>query len=228
MAETALQQDDQQAEGKNKRKKKRGFQPRPGHVVQAYVFALDPGAQDEQRLRSHCGAARTAFNWARKHVLATWDQRAAEASYGVAESERTPWRSWSLPALRRAFNATKRQDPRFATWWADNSKEAYNTGLAGGAAAFDGYSAAKRGDRKGPKVGVPRPKSKHRAPLSCRFTTGVIRCEHTRRHVTLPVVGRVRTHESTRKLHRRLANGTARILSATVSHRRGWPGWTWA
>ncbi|WP_460769963.1 hypothetical protein [Nocardiopsis nanhaiensis] len=60
----------------------------------------------------------------------------------------------------------------------------------------------------------------------------------------------MRTHESTRKLHRRLANGTARILSATVSHRRGrwqvafqveierapplrpgrrgWPGWTWA
>ncbi|GAB3692762.1 IS607 family element RNA-guided endonuclease TnpB [Nocardiopsis oceani] len=221
VAETAPQQDEQQAEGKNKRKKKRGFQPRPGHAVQAYVFALDPGAEAEQRLRSHCGGARTAFNWARKHVLATWDQRAAEASYGVAESERTPWRSWSLPSLRRAFNATKRQDPRFASWWADNSKEAYNTGLANAAAGFDGYAAAKRGDRKGPRVGVPRPKSKHRAPLSCRFTTGAIRCEDTRRHVTLPVVGRVRTHESTRKLHRRLTNGTARILSATVSHRRG-------
>ncbi|GAB3718266.1 hypothetical protein GCM10027590_17100 [Nocardiopsis nanhaiensis] len=65
VAETALHQDEQQAEGKNKRKKKRGFEPRPGHAVQAYVFALDPGAETEQRLRSHCGAARVSFNWAR-------------------------------------------------------------------------------------------------------------------------------------------------------------------
>jgi putative transposase len=35
--------------------------------------------------------------------------------------------------------------------------------------------------------------------------------------VTLPRIGTVKTHESTRKLARRLENGTARILSATVS-----------
>ena len=35
--------------------------------------------------------------------------------------------------------------------------------------------------------------------------------------VTLPRVGTIGTHESTRKLARRLENGTARILSATVS-----------
>jgi len=35
--------------------------------------------------------------------------------------------------------------------------------------------------------------------------------------VTLPRLGKIRTHESTRKLARRLENGTARILSATVS-----------
>ncbi|MEU9834732.1 RNA-guided endonuclease TnpB family protein, partial [Streptosporangium sp. NPDC048047] len=33
--------------------------------------------------------------------------------------------------------------------------------------------------------------------------------------------GTIRTHESTRKLQRRLGNGTARILSATVCHERG-------
>ena len=42
-------------------------------------------------------------------------------------------------------------------------------------------------------------------------------------HVTLPRMGRVRTHESTRKLARRLEAGTARILSATVS----WAGGRW-
>ena len=35
--------------------------------------------------------------------------------------------------------------------------------------------------------------------------------------MTLPRLGTIRTHESTRKLARRLENGTARILSATVS-----------
>jgi putative transposase len=35
--------------------------------------------------------------------------------------------------------------------------------------------------------------------------------------VTLPRLGTIRTHESTRKLARRLESGTARILSATVS-----------
>ncbi|WP_236700760.1 IS607 family element RNA-guided endonuclease TnpB [Allosalinactinospora lopnorensis] len=208
-------------EDKPKKKKKRGFEPKPGHVVQAYRFALDPNAEGESRLRSHCGAARAAYNWAVAHVLASWDQRAAEESYGIAEVERAPWRSWSLPALRKAFNAAKRDDPRFAGWWSENSKEAYNTGFAAAAAAFDNYAASKRGERAGARMGPPRFKSKHTARLSCRFTTGTIRVEDDRRHVTLPVVGRLRTHENTRKLHRRLANGTARILSATVSHHRG-------
>jgi putative transposase len=56
---------------------------------------------------------------------------------------------------------------------------------------------------------------------SVRFTTGVIRVDADRHHVTLPRLGRIRTHESTRKLARRLQAGTARILSAGVSHRGG-------
>lgn len=49
--------------------------------------------------------------------------------------------------------------------------------------------------------------------LSC--TKGVMRCLGTT--VTLPRLGTICTHESTRKLARKLANGTARIMSATVS-----------
>ncbi|WP_243717111.1 IS607 family element RNA-guided endonuclease TnpB [Actinomadura sp. KC345] len=205
----------------DEKKKRKGFQVRPGYVVQAYMFALDPGVEVEDRLRSHCGAARAAYNWAVGHVLAAWAQRSAEASYGISEDERTPWRSWSLPPLRKTFNAVKRTDPRFAGWWAGNSKEAYTTGLAHAAAAFDSYAASRRGERAGPKVGVPRFKAKRRARLSCRFTTGTIRVESDRRHVTLPRLGTIRTHENTRRLQRRLANGTARIMSATVSYRRG-------
>ncbi|MCT9079294.1 helix-turn-helix domain-containing protein [Streptomyces fulvoviolaceus] len=48
--------------------------------MQAYKFALDPNAGQEQALRSHCGAARAAFNWAVSWVTASWWQRKAEAS----------------------------------------------------------------------------------------------------------------------------------------------------
>ncbi|WP_309230581.1 transposase [Nocardia sp. SYP-A9097] len=41
------------------------------------------------------------------------------------------------------------------------------------------------------------------------------------RHVTLPRLGTIRTHESTRALERRLQAGTARVLSATVRQERG-------
>ncbi|MFG3339311.1 IS607 family element RNA-guided endonuclease TnpB [Glycomyces sp. NPDC048151] len=199
---------------------RRRFEARPGCVLQAYRFALDPNAGQEGSLRSHCGASRVAFNWAVSWVLAAWHQRAAEATYGVAEGDRTEWRSWSLPALRKAFNAAKRADPRLS-WWVENSKEAYNTGLAAAAAAFDNYAKSKRGERKGRRMGVPRRRSKRGARLSCRFTTGAIRVESDRRHVTLPRLGKIRVHENTAKLQRRLSNGKARILSATVSFTGG-------
>jgi putative transposase len=38
-----------------------------------------------------------------------------------------------------------------------------------------------------------------------------------RKHVQLPRIGALKTHESTRKLGRRLEQGTARVLSATIS-----------
>ncbi|MER5220008.1 IS607 family element RNA-guided endonuclease TnpB [Streptomyces flaveus] len=197
------------------------FQPRPGFVVQAYRFALDPNAAQERALRSHCGAARATYNWAVSWVRASWAQRAAEETYGIAEAELTPWRPWSLPSLRKAFNEAKRTDPRFAGWWEENSKEAYSTGLANAASAFDNYSKSKNGKRQGRTMGAPRRKPKRKARLACRFTTGTLRVETDGRHVTLPRLGTIRVHERADNLRDRLAAGTARILSATVRHERG-------
>jgi putative transposase len=197
------------------------FRPQPGLVVQAYRFALDPNATQEHALRSHCGAARAAYNWAVGWVQASWWQRRAEETYGIGEDELTEWRPWSLPALRKAFNQAKTTDPRFAAWWAENSKEAYNTGLANASAAFDNYAKSKNGKRRGKRMGAPRFKSKRKARLSCRFTTGTIRVDTDGRHVTLPRLGTIRTHEPTVKLLARVQAGTARILSATVRHERG-------
>ncbi|PBC70118.1 putative transposase [Streptomyces sp. TLI_235] len=197
------------------------FRPRPGFVVQAYRFALDPNTAQGHALRSHCGAARAAYNWAVAWVTASWWQRKAEETYGVPEAELTTWRPWSLPSLRKAFNAAKHADPRFADWWEENSKEAYNTGLANAAAAFDNYAKSKNGKRKGRTMGMPRFKPKRKARLACRFTTGAIRVDADGRHVTLPRLGTIRTHEPTVKLLARIQAQTARILSATVRHERG-------
>jgi putative transposase len=61
-----------------------------------------------------------------------------------------------------------------------------------------------------------------RSGLSVRFSTGAFGlADSGRRHVQLPRIGLVRTHESTRKLARRIQAGTARIRSVTVSMRRG-------
>ncbi|MFF5208703.1 helix-turn-helix domain-containing protein [Streptosporangium sp. NPDC000396] len=190
-------------------------------VAQAYRFALDPTPAQATALASHCGAARFAFNWGLALVKDALDQRAAEQSSEVPEELLTEV-PWSLYALRRAWNATK---GRIAPWWADNSKEAYNTGLDALARALKNWAASRNGSRKGNPVGFPRFKSKHRAALSCRFTTGTIRVEADRRHVTLPRLGTIRTAESTRKLARHLERGTGRILSATIRFEGGAGSW---
>ena len=182
-------------------------------VVRAYRFALDPTPSQARALSSHCGAARVAFNWGLALVKANLSQRDAERSYGLAGDELTPSVSWSLPGLRRAWNAAK---GGVAPWWPANSKEAYSSGLANLAVGLKNWSDSRSGGRKGRRVGFPRWKSRRRAVWSCRFTTGTIRLEADRKHVTLPRLGRLKTHESTRKLARRVEAGTARVLSATV------------
>ena len=73
----------------------------------------------------------------------------------------------------------------------------------------------KKSLRKGKRLGFPKTKKRGKCKDSFRFGTGAIRCAGTT--VTLPRLGTIRTHESTRKLARRLISGSARILSATVS-----------
>ncbi len=188
------------------------FEIPEGWTAQAYRFALDPTPTQLRALSSHAGAARFAHNHMLAVVKAVSDQRAAERSYGIPEDRLTPVLGWSLPALRKVWNQRK---TLCAPWWPENSKEAYNTGLDGLARGLDAWSKSRKGQRAGRTVGFPRFTSA-RAPRSVRFTTGVIRLEADRRHVTLPRLGAIRTHESTRKLARRIEAGTARILSATV------------
>lgn len=186
--------------------------------VQAYRFALDPTPRQARGLERHAGAARFAFNWGLAAVKANLGRREAERSYGIDDDGLTPSFGWSLYALRRAWNQAKGE---VAPWWSECSKEAFNTGLDQLARALKNWSDSNRGRRAGRPVGFPRFKSRRRAVLSCTFTTGVIRLESDRKHVTLPRLGAIKTHESTRKLSRKIEAGTARILSATIRFERG-------
>jgi putative transposase len=170
-------------------------------VLQAYRFALDPTPRQRRVLASHCGAARYPYNWGLQLVQERLEQRR------TSEDVEVPW---TLPALRWEWNRAKHQ---VAPWGAENSKEAYSSGLDGLARALKNFSESKAGHRKGRPMGFPRPKRKGRCRDACRFTTGPLRAEADRKHVTLPRIGTLKTHESTR----RLEQGTARILAATIS-----------
>ena len=187
-------------------------------VTQAYRFALDPTPRQVRDLLRHAGAARVAYNWGLARVRANLDQRAAERSYGITEADLTPSLNWSLYAMRKDWNQAK---PQVAPWWTGCSKEAYNTGLDQLARALRNWADSGKGVRKGRRVGFPRFKSRRRHTPSVRFTTGTIRIEDDRRHVRLPRLGVIKTHESTRKLQRRVADGRARICSATVRAENG-------
>ena len=186
--------------------------------MQAYRFALDLSPGQGRDLARHAGAARKAHNWALERVKAVMDQRAAERSYGIAEDQLTSAVGWTLPALRREWNRAKGD---VAPWWRECSKEAYNTGLDSLARALKNWSDSRTGKRGGKPVGFPRRKTKRRTTASVRFTTGTIRVDPDRKHVTLPRVGRLKLHESARTLARRLDNGSARIMSATVRREGG-------
>lgn len=172
-------------------------------VCQAYRFALDPTPRQERALRSHAGAARFAFNFGLALVKQRLDRRAAGEEVAVP---------WTLPALRREWNADKE---RVAPWWEENSKEAYSAGLACLAGGLKAFWDSKHGTRKGRRVGFPRFKRRGRCQESFRYTTGSFgvsgRCR-----VKLPRVGHVRTHEPTTKLRGLLEAGRVRILSATI------------
>ncbi len=187
-------------------------------AVQAYRFALDLTPGQERTASAHAGAVRVAHNWALARVKAVMDQRAAERTYGIADADLTPAIGWSLPSLRKAWNAAKGE---VAPWWREYSKEAFNTGLDALARALRNWSDSRTGRRAGRPVGFPRFKSRRRSTPSVRFTTGAIRVEVDRKHVVLPRLGRLKLHESARKLARRLDNGTGRIMSATVRRDAG-------
>jgi hypothetical protein len=91
-------------------------------------------------LRSRCGGQRFAFNWGLALVKANLEQRWAEKSYGIPAAELMPSLSWSAYDLRKLWNRVK---DTTAPWWAENSKEAYSSGLANLTTALSNWNASR-------------------------------------------------------------------------------------
>lgn len=88
-------------------------------VIQAYRFELDPSNVTRSALASHAGGARFAYNWGLGEVEARLDARRVLAALalrqGASLAEAESWAAalvgpipWTLPALRRAWNRSKR------------------------------------------------------------------------------------------------------------------------
>src|SRR5246127_339136 len=187
------------------------FQVPDGWCVQAYRFTLDPTEDQARALGRHFGARRKAFNW----TVATLKADLSAYRTGGVETEKP-----SPRVLRKRWNQAKDEvcvNPETGqVWWPECSQEAYADGIDGVVDAYWNWQTSRAGTRAGKRVGFPRFKKKGRDQDRVAFTTGALRVEPDRRHLTLPVIGTVRTHENTRRIQRLIRAGRARVLAISV------------
>jgi putative transposase len=183
-----------------------------GWTVTAAKFEVEWPADNERRrlICSHFGARRKAFNWGLAQVKADLDAKTVDSEHESV--------GWDLASLRKAWNRAKDQ---VAPWWADNSKEAYSSGLADLAQALNNWQSSKTRNRRGQRMRFPQFKSARRDPGRVRFTTGALRLGVDRHTIVLPRIGPLRSMENTRRVQRHVAAGRARILNMTLSEQWG-------
>ncbi len=188
-----------------------------GQIIQAFTFALDPTDEQSVRISRFFGARRKAFNW-------TLDQIQADLEHyrETGESGTPP----SFYSLRKRWNAEKDtvcvNDTTGEVWWPEVSKEVFADGVRGATDAYWRWQKSRSGAIKGRTVGFPRFKKRGQDRDRFSFSTGVMRLEADRRHLTVPVLGTLRTHENTRRLERLIAMNRAKILGVTVSRQGEW------
>ena len=190
------------------------FEVPEGWGVQAFQFALDCTPEQAACVRRQFGGRRYARNWAVRTLKSDIDAYRATG----AETDKP-----SFFGLRARWNKAKQTECVDAgtgdPWWPEISKEAFADGIRAAVDSYWNWQQSRSGKRVGKRVGFPRFVKKGRDQDRVTFTTGAIRIEPDRRHVTLPRIGCVRVHENTRRLQRLLAKGQARILAVTVSRK---------
>lgn len=145
------------------------------------------------------GAQRFAFNWA---------VNAIQQEYRGGDKA-----IWSAISLRRRWYIER---DITAPWWAENSKEAYSSGIVQAVTALKNFQDGRTGKRPDrPKF--PRFKKKVTARQAFSVSTGM-RLDGNRTLV-LPHVGAVRSAESLRRFRRGIERGTVKVTGMTLSQK---------
>lgn len=169
-------------------------------MLEAVKVALDPTPCQQRMMASHAGAARFTYNAGLSHIK-------NELDHGETVE-------FSYYGLRKWWNANKNT---LAPWWAENSKEAYNTGLEALACALSNWAKSRNGKRRGRPARFPRFKTRNRAVPRFAYTTGTFGViDGDPCGLRLPRIGRVHCMEN---VSRRV--GDARVMRMTVSYRGG-------
>jgi putative transposase len=203
-----------------------------------FKFCLDPSVEQSRVLARHAGASRFAYNTNLRLVKHALTAKRRD------ESVKVPWSGFDLinafngwkksPAAGRVFavdaNGDAEQVDAGLRWRAEVCQQVFEEAAVDLGKALQAFSASKKGERKGRKVGFPHAKRKGKCVDSFR-----LRNKHPKsgkaavrvgdggisRSLTLPGIGTIRVHDDTRKLRRLIGKGRGKILFATVSRRAG-------
>jgi putative transposase len=203
--------------------------------TRAFVVPLDPSPSQEQLLRSYCGAARFAYNWAIGTVAENLDVRSQERVGGIGESDLTDSISWSAWSLTPLWNSVKDE---IAPWHHDVSKHAFRSGVTNASTALKNFSESRSGVRRGPSVAFPKFKNRHSKPSVTFVETCTQRgwFAEDSRHVRLilpryardPAIARrqaqlqwMHTTESLRRLKSQVNSGAWSVQAVTISFTGG-------
>ncbi len=192
----------------------RSYVPPEGHIIQAFTFALDPTREQAAQIARFFGARRFAFNWTLAQITADLVRYRETGESGIPPSFYGLRKRWNAEKDTVCVNADTGD-----VWWSEISKEVFADGVRGATDAYWRWQRSRSGKIVGRRVGFPRFKKRGQDRDRLSFTTGPMRLEPDRRHLTLPVLGTLRTHENTRRLERLIALKRAKVLGVTVSRR---------
>jgi putative transposase len=182
------------------------------HSIQAFTFALEPTLEQSAQIARFFGARRFAFNWTLATINDDLERYRETGESGPAPSFYGVRKRWNTDKDTVCANADSGE-----IWWHSVSKEVFADGVKGATDAYWRWQKSRSGKISGRRVGFPRFKKRGKDRDRFSFTTGTMRLEADRRHLTLPVLGTLRTHENTRRIERLIALDRAKILGVTVS-----------
>jgi putative transposase len=199
-------------------------------IQQAYVFAFDATPRQQRAFASHAGAARYAFNWGLATYAEALDAYTAEKQAGTKPETKLPnhfalCKQWT--AYKDTHATTPDERGRTTAWVGGNFVGTYQAALRDAATAWGNFFKSRTGQRAGRRMGRPRYKTRHRSRAAFQVHGDTLQVVDAH-HIKLPKIGIIKTHESTRKLLRRLkkqaitcptclGTGTGEPTSSTIT-----------